>query len=332
MKLLCLPGLSSGGMARQLLRREGQGDVRILPCSDDLTSGPLPGGVTLGRLGRIRHRYNAGLWRHEIAGASRPEGVLRDLLAEADETEIWLGATGREQLYLLAMNALIREAPLQKGRVIIRQYPLKDEIGSLGGHTVDDLANRPTAVDLTDELSLRLDEIWQAVRADSPEALFRLHHLGVGTDELPYLGRGLRDLVMSYPGLGNGLSEAETRLMTHLSPDWTKAARIVGEAMARLPLERTYYSDVALFADLVALADPSRPAPLAELRGDTRAMRHCEARSTLIGQDCLAERTNQIGWRGIDRWVGGVHLNAAKGPVWYRGPGDTLHDAEGKPC
>ena len=81
--------------------------------------------------------------------------------------------------------------------------------------------------------------------------------------------------------------------------------------------------DCYLFSRLRRLADLLLRAPLVALAGDPTSMRGCEATVTENGRAVFDGRENFVKLNGIDDWVLGVHLDSARGKVWYR-QDDTL--------
>lgn len=107
------------------------------------------------------------------------------------------------------------------------------------------------------------------------------------TAALPYLAAGLRRHLQQFPSTRNGLA-------------WTERAILaVVQAVEMVP----YMTDV-MFSDY--LRDLARePAALVEQAGDM-------LRVTPIGHDVAAGR-DAIAVRGIDRWLGGVHVASPAG-------------------
>jgi hypothetical protein len=86
--------------------------------------------------------------------------------------------------------------------------------------------------------------------------------------------------------------------------------------------------DDYLFARLRRMADPGLRHPFLALAGNPAVMRGLEARLTATGVEALAGRANFVALNGIDDWIGGVHLKAGQGRLWFRDR-DTLVAEDG---
>ena len=68
------------------------------------------------------------------------------------------------------------------------------------------------------------------------------------------------------------------------------------------------------FDDVHHRPRPGRPQPLPG-RMATRSLPKGEFALTQAGRDVLAGAADRVALCGIDRWLGGVHLNG-RGPTW----------------
>jgi hypothetical protein len=318
---------SAGGSVRQVLAREGDPAAAILSCYDDFTFGPLRNVSPPEKLIRLRHRHWLALPGFDpveaTATARAPLSAdLRDSITCAERIDVFLGGTGREQLFLLALSHMLDACNFDPGAVRVFQYPREEPWRSLGGYSLDEVANRPRPITLTSALMARLETLWAAVCDSTPHALFALRALGPSMPEFPFVHRALDDLARSYPKAKNGLNEADERLLGAAKLTWTKAAMIVAKSMSRTN-ERSF-GDGILFGRLLELANASNPSPVVELQGAGRNMRRCEFRLTDFGAACRSGHANLVATNGIDRWVGGVHLHSGSQRVWYRDADERL--------
>lgn len=323
-RLLVTPDVSSGEMMRLLLKQEGQSNARVFACFDDFTVGPLVLTDPPERLLRIRHRFwcktlgmdLVGLHPTEDRVKGRPS--LRQAISEADHIDLFLGGAGSEQLFLLGFAQLLKDIGFPARKVQVFQYPANKPWYSLWLLNLDRLADRPQPVTLTTGLLNRLVTIWSAICSDSPHGLFQLYTAETCVPEFGYLRRAFDDLVLSYPDERTGLTLADERLLSYLPSDWTKAARVIAEAMIGHEQSGRSFADGLLFKRMLELADARTSQQAIELRGDGEQMRNCEVRITDFGKACLSGHKNLVKTNGMDAWVGGVHLTSALGRVWFR--------------
>lgn len=319
--------LSSGGMVRQLLKKEGRKKTKLFACFEDMTFGPLVPTDEPEQLLRLRHRYwcSAGIAKR---GNRPPERrSLRKLLQASDHVEIMIAGEGREQIFLLSLANLLRQTAREGRLVQLFQYPSKRCWHSLAMLNLEALSERPKPKLVDGKFIEQLEEIWNVVVSNSPEALFAFHSHCPKIDALPYIGRAVDDLISSYPGVDSGLTLAQERLLKATPKEWVKSARVVGHAMVGDQQDGRSFGDGILFSYLIGMADQNQPKPAVELRGDRRTMRACEVRLTDFGEACLRGESNQVAVNGIDTWVAGAHLNSAEGRVWFRNLDGTLTSA-----
>jgi hypothetical protein len=146
--------------------------------------------------------------------------------------------------------------------------------------------------------------------------------LGAGLDDvrrgdssaLPYLAPALTRFLQEFPWTGDGLSRTERRLL-QLASD--------GELDLAAAFPRMHEGEDAYYVtdlSLAALADSlSRTSPplLAPTAGpdDVMMLRGRRVALTDAGRDVLAGRQDRVSLCGIDRWLGGVHVEG-RGGVW----------------
>lgn len=324
---------SAGGSLRQVLAREGYPSAAILSCYDAFTFGPLRRVSPPEKLLRLRRRHWLALPGFNpidaTARARSPlSASLRDSLAVAERINVFLGGTGREQLFLLALTHMFSDCNIDPAAVRIFQYPLDEPWRSRGGYSLDEVASRPRPVTLTSTLIDRLEALWAAVCDSTPHALFALRALCPSLPEFPFVHRALDDLARSYPQIKTGLNEADERLLGAAGLTWSKASMIV--AMSMFKTNERSFGDGILFGRLLDLADTSNRRPALALRGAGRTMRSCEFRLTEFDAACRSGGANLVAENGIDRWVGGVHLHsggqmrAGRQGIWYRDADERL--------
>lgn len=292
-----------------------------------MTFGPLVPTDEPEQLLRLRHRY----WcRTGIAerGYRPPEKrSLRKLLQASDHVEIMIAGEGREQIFLLGLANLLRQTAREGRLVQLFQYPTKKHWHSLAMLNLEALSERPKPKLIDGNFLALLEEIWDVIDSNSPEALFAFQNDHTEIDALPYINRAIDDLISSYPRVDSGLTLAQERLLKATPMEWTNSARVVGNAMVGDHPDGRSFGDGILFLTLIGMADQNQSNPAIELRGDRRTMRGCEVRLTNFGQAFLGSEINQVSANGIDTWVAGVHLNSAEGRVWFRNSDRTLANA-----
>lgn len=153
---------------------------------------------------------------------------------------------------------------------------------------------------------------WAAFRSDDPTAIQRL--LDQDTTPLPFLAGALRRHLEEFPSTREGLSRTERDILELLCRG-PRSPRQLFPAQQALE-ERIFMGDSTfkwLLEELSAI-DPRAIALRAE-RDDSAQLPRGVASITAFGRDLLDARADRVAACGIDRWLGGVHLEG-RGPMW----------------
>jgi len=296
--------------------------------ADPLHEGPVPSGLSDAELLDVRMRFLAdpgeltwAAWTGSDASLD-PANDLREWRAAIerhdsyDELVLWFEYDLFDQLNLIQLLTWIREhVPTTKpvSLICIGEFPGRPDFKGLGELTPGELAplldtRRPiTAAQY--ELARRA---WQAFREPTPEALDDLRH--GDTSPLPYLGAAITRFLQEYPWTADGLSRSERRLLELANGDgialWKAFPRMYDG-------ERFYHAtdtSMASLAETLSATSPplltldlSGPAGGHNLRGVVTL--------TSAGKSVLSGREDRVAICGIDRWLGGVHLQS-EGHVW----------------
>jgi hypothetical protein len=149
---------------------------------------------------------------------------------------------------------------------------------------------------------------WGAFTADDPGALGRLifeHHPG-----LPFLAPALRRLLEEYPWVGDGLGRTERLALEALRDGAESSAEVFARVQEREAAP--FMGDATLWRRLALLAHGPEPL-LAGPEGappppDEAALSDTPLRLTSCGRQVLAGEADRVALAGVDRWIGGVHL------------------------
>jgi hypothetical protein len=319
--------VANGTCTTRLIEAAGIPGTRSI-WADPLHEGPVPGGLTDAELLDVRRRFLAGPHDVSLAAWRGPDPALdpvndlrhwRTVIERHDsygELILWFEHDLFDQLNLIQLLPWIREhLPSTKpvSLICIGSFPGRPSFKGLGELTPFELASLLETRQRVDDTQYALAErAWQALRQSTPEALDQLRRNG--TSSLPYLGPAIGRLLQEYPWTSDGLSRSERRLL-ELAKDNGIA---LSAAFPRMHEgERAYYitdGSVADLAETLSLASP--PLLTLDVPGDT-------SRDGLVGsialtdsgRAVLAGQLDRVSACGIDRWVGGVHLQGRDG-LW----------------
>jgi hypothetical protein len=302
--------VTNGDAAMERLRAGGmQGPV--LPWRDVLHDGPVPAGLPLEALSRVRADFIAGRdWG--TVEALRRDFAERDrvLAASSDEDEVvlWFEHDLYDQLQLIQILDWFADHPHPRLTLI---NPA-EYIGLVEPARARELFGQRAPV-RPGQLALAR-RAWDAFRGTDPrhiETVMEADDAG----ELPHLRKALLRLLEEYPAVDDGLSRSERQALRAFEPPSTPR-----EAYPRAhhALEEAVWMGDASFFDRVdALAAGLDPLLAYEDGGaaDGDAVPDRRAGLTDAGRQVLSGGADAVRIHGIDRWMGGVHL-AGRAVPW----------------
>jgi len=305
---------------------------RVVYWRDILHEGPVPQ-VAPTELRRLRADYLAG---HEGAGRAEVmrQFTERDQALEAScggEYVLWFEADLYDQLQLAEILARLAGLGVPAGRITlicIGEHAGIARFGGLGELTAGQLRELPytnACARLTPAALELATRAWAAFRAPTPEGLAAIAAARLG--ELRFLGEAFDRLSREYPATRDGLSLTERRVLAAVADGAPDAGTAFVRAQARET--RPYLGDSTCFGRMGRMADG--PHPLLRLDPPGRAVeRTTGVRLTGTGAQVLAGEADQIALNGIDRWIGGVHLQDQHVPWRWDDGTETIVHLPGK--
>jgi hypothetical protein len=286
-------GESTGGSLRQAgFGKNGD----ILRWRDALYTGPVPRGLTLRRLSRLRSRF----WTGKRATEFDKRDATLTHHPEYDEIVLWFGATSICQLSLVQLLAWFDDHSRDNTRLRL--------VSAYGGWLrPEQLLQAYDARQLITPAQRGLGRrVWFAFCSPSPKALSQL--LTTDLRVLPEIRDTITLMLQEYPERQSGLSRLERKLLrTVESLGVTTPAATVD-----MTLRTELVGDVLLFDMLRAFIMAPHPllAFAEPFKGKIKSYQFngSKIEVTDIGRSVLAGKADHITLNGIDRWIGGVHL------------------------
>jgi hypothetical protein len=304
--------VTNGDIVVDLLHRAGLARD-ALSWADVLHEGPVPAGLDDAGLRRVRAEFLAGADGVDADAVRRRfEDRDRTLAAHrAGEYVLWFEADLYDQLQIaqiLAMLGQLGVAPDRVTLICIGEYPGIAHFGGLGQLEPEQLPGLlEVATPLTAEALGLGAAAWAALRAADPGGLGPV--AASRSRELRFLGEAFDRLSREYPSTRDGLSLTERRILAATPAGGATAGAVfarLGEREAR-----PFLADLFYFRILARLAGCR--APLLELdppAGEVTAI--TRLRPTEAGRRVLRGEADHVALNGIDRWIGGVHLQGAE--------------------
>jgi hypothetical protein len=241
---------------------------------------------------------------------------------EHEEVVLWFEHDLYDQLQLLqildALNTMkVDRAATRMQLICIDRFAGVPDFRGLGQLSTDQIdrlwADRRLITD--DEMALA-SRAWMAFRSKTPTDIQNL--LLSASDALPFLQPALVRLLEQYPDPETGLSRTERQILQALSGEPLTPPEIFERAEAfegaRFLGDTTFWWYVAQLGSgetpLIALVNGMAP-PLPD------APEFAITRLTLTpgGRDVLGGTLDRLAVHGIQRWIGGVHLETP-GSIW----------------
>ncbi|MCU0254557.1 MAG: DUF1835 domain-containing protein [Acidobacteria bacterium] len=301
--------ITNGDHAAQRLAAVGI-EGEFLPWRDALHEGPVRAGLPLRALSLERAQFLAVEGWGDEAALRRSFEARDALLATAgtrEEIVLWFEQDLYDQLQLLQVLDALGLDPVVRGRVRLVLHA-----GTIGAGLTPELVamlherRRP----LKPERFQRAAQVFAAFRAPSPEPLAA--QAAGGLDDFPGLVVAIRRHLQEYPWLKGGLSRTERQILEAC------ATRPIGATLAyqlahHRAEERAFMGDTVFAWHLRRLA--RSPAPLLTVEGPPGlALEGTALAATELGRAVLAGEIDAVQARGLERWLGGVHLSGRHAP------------------
>jgi len=316
--------ITNGDAAANVLRKAGITEP-ILAWRDVLHEGPVPGGLSLRELSKVRTDFIIE------CGWGRPEETVRQFDARDATLEnsgpdtpvvLWFESDLYDQLQLCQILAWYRDQSKAPRLSLISSNDPKDGsfrgLGSLTPEAIAELAQQARPVQRQQlELAAR---VWDAFRRPEPVTINKVRR--EGAQALPDLGSALTRLLQELPSKANGLSRTEHAALSAVAEGARAPAEVFVAVHTRE--ERPFMGDFPFWRLLARLA--SGPTALLELASGARprfppqvpaaaAFGAQRFRLTAAGREVLELKRDAVQTIGIDRWWGGTHLTS-DGKVW----------------
>jgi hypothetical protein len=294
----------------------------LLVWRDVLHEGPVPGGVRRTELHKLRANYIAdhgwGTYFNTLN-----EFAERDNLLESqrfDEYTLWLEADLYDQLQLIQIIDTLRllgTEPEQISLICVAEHPgIQRFIGlsQLSPYNMVQLFQKRERIKA--ETIEAASKAWRIFSGPDPTQLLTIGDSDIGT--LPYIGEAFHRLAQEYPSTANGLSLTQKRILETISREPTSQERLFHSVSDQET--RPYLGDIVFYDYVDGLLNAPYPLLTLEERQD----KNPRLIVTATGLDVMAGTNDHVALNGIDKWIGGIHLQRGS-PGWrYNEPLGTL--------
>ena len=283
---------------------------RVIYWLDVLHEGPVPA-VGHEQLRQVRADFLAPDWSTDSDEIAR-QLAYRDGELDANrdgEYVLWFEADLYDQLQIIQILSRLAELDVPPDRVTlicIGEHPGIARFGGLGELTAAQLRELPATkacTRLTPAAFQLAATAWDAFRASTPVGLAAV--AASRCADLRFLSEAFDRLSREYPSTRDGLSLTERRVLAAVADGADDAGTAFVRAAARET--RPYLGDTWCFAMIDRMAGARVPLLNSEPAGGP-VDRHTRVLLTDSGARVLAGELDHVTLNGIDRWIGGVHL------------------------
>ncbi len=317
--------LTNGDSAAGSLRQAGlPGDVIV--WSDVLHEGPIPrehGPVwrqtraeylTSSGYGQSAHSDRTDSYNDTLRRIERDDAAL-ERYSEHDELVLWFEHDLFDQLLLarhLHWLTTQGDCATRVSLICIDRFPGVDHFVGLGQLSPPDLATLfPGRQELSHEQWRVGADVWRSFTDDDPRSLEAIAARGVAG--FPFMQGAIARQLEEFPGESDGLSRTERTILAALA-NGPRSPRDLFRAVQGQE-ERIFMGDWPFWGIVREMA--RRPAPLVTIDSRVESGPALPEGSVAIapdGERVAAGVADAIRMRGIDRWLGGVHLTPER--VW----------------
>ena len=302
--------ITNGDSAVDIMRAAGV-PGEYLPWRDVLHEGPVPAGLSLQALSAVRSQYIAGLKWGEYArvreGFSERDRCLESF-TEFDKIVLWFEHDLYDQLQLVQ---ILDWFFLNSNEVTYLSLICTEKyLGRLNPEQMAGMVRYEKPVVLN-QLQLA-NRAWCAFRSDTPMAWWAL--LGEDTSALPFLHGAVLRQLQEYPDFYSGLSRTAFNALSALEDKEMTTAKLFG--VCQMKEQRIFMGDLSFWGVLQSMMT-STPALLEASNEQILSDAVSSDQSVWItdaGRAVLSGALNFMALQPLDRWIGGVHLNAEN--IW----------------
>jgi uncharacterized protein DUF1835 len=287
------------------------GDVSIY--GDLMYEGPAPGDLNAEAWRDTRARFIAEAGYATVEAARQRLKAFDDALGASFQHEdvvVWLDHRLSDQLILIKVLDWFSRQNLggvELSLICVGRFPGFDHFVGLGQLTADQLASLFDTRIRVDAAQFRIAQAaWNAFTSPDPTAIERF--IETDTSALPFIATALRRYLEQFPFVDSGLSRTENQALSVLRQHGSLAARRLFAAVQNLE-EQIFMGDLSFYRLLKDLA--SARHPLIQV-SDISQLSLAEVTITDTGQEVIQGRADHIALNGINRWLGGVHLEGDK--------------------
>lgn len=285
----------------------------VLTYGDLMYEGPAPAGLDDHTWLDIRAHFIADAGYATLEDARQYLKTCESTLAafsQHDEVVIWLDNKLSNQLILIKVLDWFSRRNLGRVKlslICIGQYPGLDYFRGLGALTADQLISlADTRLPVGEAQYRTAQAAWTGFTSSDPREIESF--IATDTAALPFVAAALRRHLEQFPSADNGLSRTERQALAVVHEHGALSGAQLFSAVQRQE-EQVFMGDWSFYRMMTELSETRHP--LVRIWDQSQ---HSLGSITITEVGCrvIEGRADHINLNGIDRWIGGVHLNGDK--------------------
>ncbi len=309
--------ITNGDCANEALDKAGIEGTKVA-WSDPLHHGPVPAGLGLRELSRMRARFLSESGGLPLQSVQEDFDSRDSALQSSQDYEVYLWSTLElfDQLHLLQLLSWF------ESHGAVRTPPkivwVWDHLGT--NSEADELHEALAEARVAQPSTMgTAAAIWQSFTQPLPNELVLWS--GRAMPDLPFMGPALRRLLEELPGVDDGLTRTQRQALQILEPGSVGLGDLFLQSQA---LEKTaFMGDLSFWIEIEPLVRSERPLMVAEDGGKIALpLDGPEGWQTLKlelndrGKDVLAGEQDFLRGNPVERWFGGTHLTPENDWRW----------------
>lgn len=277
----------------------------FLPWRDVLHEGPVPEGLALEELSKVRTKFIADHGWGDAEEIQRSfierDNVLKSY-QDYKKVILWFEHDLYDQLQILQILDWFDGQEL--GNTELSLICTDQYLGMLAPRDMASLFEHEMQI-VDSQLKLA-KQSWAAFREKTPEKWSAL--LKEDTSGLQFLEGAIVRMLEEFPNKRNGLSRTEQQALTIISEGEKRPGRIFGRNQELE--ERIFLGDTSFWDTLHGFLESSPPLIILQNNKELTLPTSPDQELTITfeGEEVLSGRRNWLDIRVLDRWIGGVHL------------------------
>jgi len=304
--------ITNGDVTIQIMQKGGI-EGELLPWRDVLHEGPVPAGLTLQEMSKVRAKYIADQNWSKFEEVNAWFIYRDDLLSrfkDFDKVVLWFEHDLYDQLQIIQILSWFASQDLEKTNIFL--ICTDNYLGMLSPEEMNELQSHATP--LLYEQIVIATTAWQTFTLNSPLEWQNL--LLQDTKCLPFLEGAVKRVLQEYPNSETGLTVTQKQTLLALQHTSMPAGKLF--SAYQQSEERRFMGDTIFWGYLAQMLEGEKPL-ITLPEGKILTLPSSPDQLLSLTDFGLQVLRGEEFWpeiKNINRWIGGVHLTLNSLWVW----------------